>query len=174
MPGADRGHTNQSNNTPVPRNTPSATTNAPFAQRKGRECSERCVPGRDEVTLRSIVVTYTLPMAMIEIREYNDERGRSPFRRWFGRLDNRAAARIAVALERMSEGNLGDVRSVGEGVMERRFSFGPGYRIYFGRDGETLIVLLCGGDKRRQQRDIQTARSRWAHYKQMKPEQPKP
>ena len=120
------------------------------------------------------MVTYALPMTTIELREYNDERGRSPFRRWFRRLDNRAAARIAIALERMAEGNPGDVRSVGEGVSERRIQFGPGYRIYFGRDGETLIILLCGGDKRRQQRDIQTARSRWAHYKQMKREQPKP
>ncbi len=107
---------------------------------------------------------------MIEIREYNDERGRSPFRRWFSRIDNRAAARVAVALERMSEGNLGDVRSVGEGVLERRIPFEPGYLIYFGRDGETLIILLCDGDKRRQQRDIQIAHSRWQHYKRMKSE----
>lgn len=112
-------------------------------------------------------------MAIIEIREYNDERGRSPFRRWFRRLDNQVAARVAVALERMSEGNLGDVRSVGEGVLERRIPFGPGYRIYFGRDGETLIILLAAGDKRRQQRDIQTARSRWQHYKQVKSERSK-
>ena len=80
----------------------------------------------------AIAATYTLPLAMIEIREYNDERGRSPFRRWFNRLDKRAAARVAVALERMSEGNLGDVRSVGGGVLERRMPFGPGYRIYSG------------------------------------------
>ena len=69
-----------------------------------------------------------------------------------------------------SEGNLGDVRSLGEGVLERRVPFGPGYRIYFGRDGETLIILLSGGDKRRQQRDIHTARSRWQRYKRMKSE----
>lgn len=110
---------------------------------------------------------------MIELREYNDERGRSPFNRWFRRLDNRAAARIAVALERMSEGNLGDVRPVGEGVSERRIHFGPGYRVYFGRDGETVVILLGGGDKQRQQNDIQTARSRWRRYRQIKREQTK-
>ena len=110
---------------------------------------------------------------MIELREYNDERGRSPFRRWFRRLDNRAAARIAVALERMTDGNLGDVRPVGEGVSERRIHFGPGYRVYFGRDGETVVILLGGGDKRHQQNDIQVAHSRWRRYKQMKSEQPK-
>lgn len=112
-------------------------------------------------------------MPIIELREYNDERGRSPFRRWFRRLDNRAAARIAVALERMTDGNLGDVRHVGEGVSERRIHFGPGYRVYFGRDGETVVILLGGGDKRHQQNDIQAARSRWRRHKQMKSEQPK-
>lgn len=108
---------------------------------------------------------------MVELREYNDERGRSPFRRWFSRLDTPAATRVAVAIERMTEGNLGDVRPVGEGVSERRIHFGPGYRVYFGREGETIIILLAGGDKQRQQNDIQTARSRWRRYKQMKREQ---
>ena len=111
---------------------------------------------------------------MIELREYNDQHGRNPFRRWFRRLENRAAARVAVALERMAEGNLGDVRPVGGGVSERRIPFGPGYRVYFGRDGETIVILLGGGDKRRQQNDIDTARARWRNYLQMKREQPKP
>ena len=105
---------------------------------------------------------------MIELLEYRDERGRSPFGRWLTRLDRYAAARIAIALERMAEGNFGDVKSVGEGVLERRITFGPGYRIYFGRDGETLIILLAGGDKSRQQRDIEDARTRWQRYKQLK------
>ena len=107
---------------------------------------------------------------VIELREYNDDQGRNPFRRWFRRLDHNAAARIAVVLERMSEGNLGDVKPVGDGVMEQRLSFGPGYRVYFGRDGDTLIILLGGGDKRRQQRDIRDARSRWRHYRDLKRE----
>ncbi len=107
---------------------------------------------------------------VIELREYNDDQGRNPFRRWFRQLDHNAAARIAVVLERMSEGNLGDVKPVGDGVMERRLSFGPGYRVYFGRDGDTLIILLGGGDKRRQQRDIRDARSRWRHYRDLKRE----
>ena len=105
---------------------------------------------------------------MIELLEYRDERGRSPFGRWLTRLDRYAAARIAIALERMAEGNFGDVKSVGEGVLERLITFGPGYRIYFGRDGETLIILLAGGDKSRQQRDIEDARTRWQRYKQLK------
>lgn len=105
---------------------------------------------------------------MIELLEYNDERGRSPFQRWFRRLDNRAATRVIVALERMADGNLGDTKSVGQGVMERRITFGPGYRIYFGRDGESLVILLGGGDKGRQQRDIEDAHRRWRRYKQLK------
>lgn len=105
---------------------------------------------------------------MIELLEYNDERGRSPFQRWFRRLDNRAAARVTAALERMIDGNFGDTKSVGQGVMERRITFGPGYRIYFGRDGESLVILLGGGDKGRQQRDIEDAHRRWQRYKQLK------
>ena len=75
---------------------------------------------------------------------------------------------MAVALERMSDGNLGDVKSVGNGVMERRITFGPGYRIYFGLDGETLIILLGGGDKRRQNADIRVAPDRWKRYRDAK------
>lgn len=61
----------------------------------------------------------------------------------------------------MKEGNLGDVELVGRGVSERRIDFGPGYRIYFGRDGEELVILLAGGTKKRQQRDIQDSQARW-------------
>ena len=65
----------------------------------------------------------------------------------------------------MEQGNLGDTKSVGEGVLERRIPFGPGYRIYFGRDGVTLIILLGGGTKRRQSRDIEEARVLWGEYR---------
>ncbi len=105
---------------------------------------------------------------MIEIREYIDERGRSPFGRWFDGLDARAAARVRTALARMEAGNLSSVRGVGSGVLEYRIQTGPGYRVYFGRDGDALIVLLGGGTKDRQQRDIEDARNLWHEYMRRK------
>ena len=102
---------------------------------------------------------------MIEIREFIDLDGRSPYARWFNRLDARAAAKVAIALVRMEQGNYSNVRGVGAGVFECRIDFGPGYRIYFGKDGDTLIILLGGGIKRRQQRDIETARMLWREYR---------
>ena len=105
---------------------------------------------------------------MIEIREYIDGQGRCAFAAWFTRLDATAAARVTVGLERIKMGNLSNARSVGSGVMEYRIRTGPGYRIYFGRDGDTLVVLLGGGTKRRQQADIMTARTLWNEYKRRK------
>ena len=105
---------------------------------------------------------------MIEIREYIDSRGRSPFGRWFDGLDAGAAARVRTSLARMEAGNLSNVRGVGRGVLECRISVGPGYRVYFGRDGYTLIILLGGGRKARQQRDIEGARALWQEYKRRK------
>ena len=97
-----------------------------------------------------------------------DDRGRSPFGRWFNGLDARAAARVRTSLARMEAGNLSNVRGVGRGVLERRINVGPGYRVYFGRDGDTLIVLLGGGTKARQQRDIERARELWREYRRLK------
>lgn len=102
---------------------------------------------------------------MVEIREYVDDRGRSPFGRWFDGLDAMAAARVRTSLARIEAGNLSDVRGVGRGVLERRINVGPGYRVYFGREGDTVIVLLGGGTKARQQRDIQEARQLWQEYR---------
>ena len=102
---------------------------------------------------------------MVEIREYVDDRGRSPFGRWFDDLDAGAATRVRTAIARMEAGNLSNVRGVGSGVLECRINVGPGYRIYFGRDGDTLIVLLGGGTKGRQQKDIEGARQLWQDYK---------
>lgn len=102
---------------------------------------------------------------MMEVREYIDERGVSPFGRWFDDLDSAAAIKVRTALARMEAGNLSNVRGIGGGVLEYRIHFGPGYRVYFGRDGETLIMLLAGGTKRRQQDDIEDARSLWEEYK---------
>ena len=106
---------------------------------------------------------------MMEIREFIDINGRSPYARWFNRLDARAAAKVATALVRMEQSNLSNVKGVGAGVFECRIDFGPGYRIYFGKDGDTLIILLGGGVKRRQQQDIETARMLWREYKRRQP-----
>lgn len=105
---------------------------------------------------------------MLEIGEFIDARGNSPFARWVSRLDRQAAARVAIALYRMETGNLSNAKGVGGGVFEYRIDFGPGYRIYFGRDGEALVVVLGGGTKSRQQRDIGDARSRWREYRARK------
>jgi putative addiction module killer protein len=105
---------------------------------------------------------------MLSILEYLDATGRSPFRDWFDELEATAAARIAVALARLEQGNLSNAKSVGEGVLEYRIDFGPGYRLYFGRDGRVLVILLGGGTKHRQQRDIDDARRRWADYRRRK------
>ena len=105
---------------------------------------------------------------MLDVREYEDTEGKSPFSTWFAALDATAAAKITVAVARIEQGNLSNAKGVGEGVLEYRLDFGPGYRVYFGRDGDVLVILLAGGTKKRQQRDIETAKARWADYKQRK------
>lgn len=103
---------------------------------------------------------------MIELREYITEDGRNPFREWLeGLRDREARARIRVRLNRIRLGNFGDVKSVGRGVHELRLSHGPGYRIYFGRREEMVVILLQGGDKASQSRDIELAYQRWAEYR---------
>jgi len=105
---------------------------------------------------------------MIEIVECLDARGRSPYRDWFFSLDPQAAATVTVAIERLADGNTSRVKAIGEGAAEVRIDRGPGYRIYFGWDGKTLAVLLGGGTKRRQQRDIAEALALWRLYKARK------
>jgi putative addiction module killer protein len=105
---------------------------------------------------------------MLDIRYYVAASGEEPFAEWFAERDAAAGAKIARALARMEQGNLSNVKSVGEGVLEYRIDFGPGYRIYFGRDGETIVILLTGGTKKRQQRDIDAARAYWRDYKRGK------
>ena len=74
-----------------------------------------------------------------------------------------------MALAPLEQGNLSNVKPIGEGVLEYRIDWGPGYRVYIGRDGEALVILLAGGTKKRQQRDIDAAKERWADYKRRKP-----
>ena len=95
-------------------------------------------------------------------------RGIAPSPHGFDDLDATAAAKVTVSLARIEQGNLSNVKGVGEGVLECRIDFGPGYRVYFGRDGDVLVILLAGGTKKRQQRDIEAARARWADYKRRK------
>jgi putative addiction module killer protein len=105
---------------------------------------------------------------MIEIREYIDQEGSSPYAKWFNRLNAQAAAKVVTALVRIEQGNMSNTKSVGSGVFECRIDFGPGYRVYFGKDGNTLIILLGGGTKKRQQNDIQKAWKIWKDYKKRK------
>jgi putative addiction module killer protein len=105
---------------------------------------------------------------MIRIEEYLDEEGVSPFRRWFDDLDRQAAAFVAIAVDRLAEGNTSNVKSVGDGVSELKIDRGPGYRVYFGWDGKVIVVLLGGGTKRRQQADIETAARRWRSFRSRK------
>lgn len=97
-----------------------------------------------------------------------DTTGRSPFAKWLRALNVQAAAKIATALERIVDGNLSNVKAVGNGVLEYRVDFGPGYRIYLGRDGDQLVILLAGGTKKRQQEDIRRAKTNWEDYRNRK------
>lgn len=100
------------------------------------------------------------------IRIYETENGKRPFEDWVKDLkDKPTVRRIQARLAGVSVGNFGDVKPVGEGVSELRLAFGPGYRIYFGADGDELIVLLCGGDKSSQDKDIRKAKEFWSDYR---------
>ncbi len=105
---------------------------------------------------------------MLTLLEYLDRAGSSPFAAWFRSLDAIAAAKVTTALRRVELGNFSNVKGVGAGVFEYRIDFGPGYRVYFGKDGDTIVILLAGGTKKRQDRDIADARERWADYKKRK------
>ena len=101
------------------------------------------------------------------IKEYA-ENHLSPFADWFDSLDAVTAARVDKYIRRLEAGNFGSVKLLQEGVSEVKIDFGPGYRVYFGRDGKTIIILLGGGSKRRQSADIAAAIERWKRYKQSK------
>lgn len=96
---------------------------------------------------------------------YQDENGNEPFTAWFrGLRDKRGKARIETRLQRLGTGNYGDCEPAGEGVSELRIFFGPGYRVYFGEEVGNIIILLCGGDKGSQDKDIKTARKYWKEH----------
>lgn len=104
----------------------------------------------------------------MRILEYLTEEGKNPFEAWFDRLNAQAAAKVATALVRLRRGNTSNVKSLGGGVQEYKIDWGPGYRIYFGYDGQTLVILVGGGTKKRQSQDIAAAKERWADYKRRK------
>ena len=100
------------------------------------------------------------------LRYYVAANGKRPFAEWlFSLSDRTAAARMQIRLERLRLGNFGDVRSLGRGLSELRIDVGPGYRVYFAIEGKSLVLLLCGGDKATQQRDIRRAREYLADYR---------
>jgi putative addiction module killer protein len=103
---------------------------------------------------------------MIELFRYQREDGREPFTDWLdGMRDNVAQARIRIRLRQIQAGNFGDCDPVGEGVLELRVHVGAGYRAYLGRHGKSVVILLCGGDKRSQAADIKEAKTLWAEWK---------
>lgn len=108
---------------------------------------------------------YLWARTMITIKEYIDSKGQSPYAKWFNRLKVEAAAKVAIALVRMEQGNFSNTKRLGSGILEFRIDFGPGYRIYFGRDGDRIVILLGGGTKKRQQNDIEKAKVLWKEYK---------
>ena len=107
-------------------------------------------------------------MPSVRVLEYLDARGRSPYAAWFDNLSVNAAAKVAATLYRLEAGNSSNVKGVGKGVFERRIDFGPGYRIYFGKDGETVLILLGGSSKQRQREAIAKAQALWTDYKRRK------
>jgi len=113
---------------------------------------------------------YSLWGDEMRIEEYLTEEGKSPFEAWFLKLNARAAAKVTTAIARLENGNTSNVKALGSGINEYKIDFGPGYRIYFGYDGTTLVILLAGGIKKRQQTDIATAKDRWKDYKKRKKE----
>ena len=105
---------------------------------------------------------------MVSVKEYQLEDGSYPFSDWFSGLDTQAALKIRTAIARMECGNFSNAKSVGQGVSEYKLDFGPGYRVYFGKDGDTLVILLGGGTKKRQSKDIEAAKRLWQEYKRRK------
>ena len=105
-------------------------------------------------------------MVRKEVIVYQTESGREPFNEWLDSLkDAKTVARIISRLERVELGNYGDAKSVGEGVKELRYTFGAGYRVYFAEVENMVLLLLCGGDKSSQRRDVKTAQSYWQDYR---------
>ncbi len=109
-------------------------------------------------------------MSKIKIIAYATRNGKEPFVSWKNKLDKLAQANVIRRLDRISEGNFGDAKTIkgGSGIWELRINHGPGYRIYFGKDGGSIVILLAGGDKKTQTKDIAKAKQYWLEYKEIK------
>lgn len=105
---------------------------------------------------------------MIKISQYLTDDNQSPFEKWFLELNSIAAAKITKAIYKLELGNFSTVEGVGGGVYEQKIDFAAGYRIYFGKDGDDIIILLCGGTKKKQSNDIAKAKIYWQSYKKRK------
>ncbi len=106
------------------------------------------------------------PLLEKEVKIYATAEGRFPFEEWIASLRNREVRAIIYArIARVRVGNMGDAQSVGKGVYELRIHVGPGYRVYFGQEGGETVLLLCGGHKSSQERDIKRAQIYWADYR---------
>lgn len=102
-----------------------------------------------------------------ELKVYESPSGTVPFDDWLESLrDVKSRARIQVRIDRLEQGNFGDCKPVGDGVLELRLDFGPGYRVYFPEDAPIIVLLLTGGDKSTQDKDIKTAKSYWREYRE--------
>jgi putative addiction module killer protein len=100
---------------------------------------------------------------------FRSKTNKEPFTEWFRSLkDTRAKQKVIARLARVRTGNLGTINSVGEGVQELKIDYGPGFRIYFGQEGNELVILLCGGDKKTQDSDIREAKAYWKEFKKEK------
>lgn len=104
----------------------------------------------------------------MELRRYRTAEGRVPFSEWLLDMDDSTAGRVSAYVDRMKSGNFGKSGPVGQGVVELKIDFGAGYRVYYIRDGRTVVVLLCGGDKSSQQADIRQAHEFAADYRMRK------
>lgn len=100
-----------------------------------------------------------------ELNIFETNNGGCPYSEWLGGLDRKTRARIRVRVARLEDGNFGDCEPAGEGVQELKLHFGPGYRVYFALHGRNVVLLLCGGDKSSQTKDIKAAKALWREYK---------
>lgn len=103
---------------------------------------------------------------LYHVKVYINKLGKCPFNLWVRSLDSSARIKIESRLIRFAEGNFGDVKSVGDGIWEARIHSGPGYRLYFGKSDGRLILLLAGGDKSTQEKDIKKAKEYWNDFKE--------
>ncbi len=111
-----------------------------------------------------------MPNLSNTINEYTDERGKSPYAEWLADLrDARAKAKVIIQVDKMELGLFGDSQPIGDGLSELRVHYGPGYRVYYSKEGRQVYLLLCGGDKSTQAKDIKQAKSYWQDHKRRNP-----